>query len=340
MRMCCILRRPFTFDFVAYFEAWPITSTQYTIRKLINFSRTMGMDTEVIEYPIEDDGQTNWLLSGDNLRAIANNISRELRSRQQPKGHIIVFANEKGGVGKSTLAFHCCVALAHAGQKVAALDLDSRQQSLARGLSNREGTARRLRTDLPQPKFVTLGQQTSANLTQEIARIGSDADYVIIDAPGHDTPLARRAIAVADTLVTPVNSSFVDLDLLGQFDPVTLKLNRFGNFSRLVQELREVRDYQNKPPVDWVVVQNRLQHIGSNNQLRVADALADLAPKAGFRMAHGLGERVAYRELFLLGLTLFDLKLIPELARMQPKAKSEIDTFIAELNLPLLQMAH
>jgi chromosome partitioning protein len=280
-------------------------------------------------------GHANWLLNDKPDGANAIFMAREDRALPRPKGHVIVFANEKGGVGKSTLAFHCCIALANAEKKVAAFDLDGRQQSLTRALSNREGTARRLKIKLPSPNFVTISQQTTANLSHEIARIGSQADYIVIDAPGHDTPLARRAIAIAETLVTPINSSFVDLDLLGQFDPITLKLKRFGSFARLVQELREVRDYQNRPPIDWIVVQNRLQHLGTHNHSRMKQALDDLGPKAGFRLASGLGERVAYRELFLLGLTLLDLKFIPDFTRAQPKAKSEIEALVRALRLPV-----
>lgn len=169
------------------------------------------------------------------------------------------------------------------------------------------------------------------------ARIGWDADYILIDAPGHDSPMARLAIAMADTLVTPVNGSFVDLDLLGQFDPVSMKLKRFGNFSKLVQEMREVRDYQGNPPVDWVVAQNRQRKSGTANQSRVKQALNELAPKAGFRLVDGLGERVAYRELFLLGMTVSDLKYIPDFARSQPAAKAELEKMIAGLRLPVME---
>jgi chromosome partitioning protein len=260
-------------------------------------------------------------------------ISRDLNSRAEVNARVITFANEKGGVGKSTIAFHCCIALCNAGYRVAVVDLDHRQQSMARAPENREGTGRRLKIELPSPKHTVLTQQSGAALSQEIARIGWDADFVLIDVAGHDSPVGRHAIAMADTLVTPVNSSFVDIDLLGQFDPITMQLKRYGSFARLVQELREVRDHRGKPPVDWVVVQNRLRRLGSHNEQRVGEALTDLSTKAGFRLVHGLGERVAYRELFLLGLTVFDLKHIPEFARAQPAAKTEIGELITELRL-------
>lgn len=285
--------------------------------------------------------EPSWLLADEPLAPsgdCALVMSRELKARPQSRGHVTVFANEKGGVGKSTFAFHTCMALCNAGFKVAAIDLDHRQQTLTRALENREGTARRLKIELPRPKNVTLRHQTGASLNQEIARIGSDADYILIDAPGHDSPMARLAIAMADTLVTPVNGSFVDLDLLGQFDPVSMKLKRFGNFSKLVQEMREVRDYQGNPPVDWVVTQNRQRKSGTANQSRVKQALNELAPKAGFRLVDGLGERVAYRELFLLGMTVFDLKFIPDFARAQPEAKAELDKMVSALQLPVMEV--
>jgi chromosome partitioning protein len=262
-------------------------------------------------------------------------ISRELKGRPNIDAHVIVFANEKGGVGKSTAAFHTAIALCNAGNNVAAIDLDSRQQSLSRALENREGTGRRLKINLPQPRHATVNQPAPAMLAHEIARIGGGADFIVIDVAGHDSPLARRAIAMADTLVTPINNSFVDIDLLGRYDAVTHKLKSFGPFARLVQDLREVRDHSRQPPFDWIVMPNRTRHLPSHNQTRISNALTDLAPKAGFRIAAGLGERVAYRDLFLLGLTLLDLKFIPAFAKAAPVAKSEIAQMIAELKLPV-----
>ena len=58
--------------------------------------------------------------------------------------HFIVFANEKGGTGKSTTAVHTAIALAASGHRVAALDLDSRQRTMTRYLENRDATVRRL----------------------------------------------------------------------------------------------------------------------------------------------------------------------------------------------------
>ena len=166
-------------------------------------------------------------VDGEHPRVVVADIA----SRPKTSARIITVANEKGGVGKTTVAFHLAVALADTGHKVLAIDLDRRQQSLTRALTNRDGTAKRLGVCLPLPRHLLLQQPSGAQSCQEVARARWDCDYVVIDAAGHDSPIARRAIALADLLVSPVNSSFVDLDLLGRFHPVTNKLLGAGCFA-------------------------------------------------------------------------------------------------------------
>jgi chromosome partitioning protein len=261
-------------------------------------------------------------------------VVQDILSRPRPNGHVIVFANEKGGVGKSTLAFHCAVALCDAGARVAVIDLDRHQQTLASALANRDATARSLQVDLPRPRYAVLQQPSGAQLSQEIARIGNDCNFIVIDAAGQDSAIARRAIAFADTLVTPVNSSFVDVDLLGKLDPVTMHLREPGHFGRLVNELREERVRCGMEPLDWIVMKNRVRTAEVRQQIRIDQALERLAGRIGFRIGHGLVERVAYRELFLFGLTHLDLKRIPKLARMQARTGEEILRLVADLALP------
>ena len=254
-------------------------------------------------------------------------------ARPRPRAKVITVANEKGGVGKSTIAFHLAVALASRGFAVAAIDLDRRQQTFSRVLTNRAGTARRLGIGLPQPRHQLLGQHSGAMLCQEISRIGWDCDYVVIDAPGYDSGIARRAIAIADRVVTPVNSSFVDLDLLGRFHPVDNRLLGPGCFSEMLTELRAARIEAGHPDFDWLVLQNRKRGEASRNRELVDGALARMAKRFGFRLGAGLSERVAYRDLFQLGLTHFDLKLIPRFARRQSAATDEVLTLVEDLGL-------
>ena len=70
---------------------------------------------------------------------------------QSGSAHVVVLGNEKGGSGKSTTALHIAVALLKAGQRVASIDLDCRQQSFTRYVSNRQAWARRSGLDLELP---------------------------------------------------------------------------------------------------------------------------------------------------------------------------------------------
>src|SRR5438874_12272201 len=74
--------------------------------------------------------------------------------------HVIVLGNEKGGSGKSTTALHVAVALLQAGQRVATIDLDCRQQSFTRYITNRSAWARRtgLKLELPTHYCIKLGE--------------------------------------------------------------------------------------------------------------------------------------------------------------------------------------
>jgi chromosome partitioning protein len=260
-------------------------------------------------------------------------IVADVASRARPAARIIVVANEKGGVGKSTLAFHIAVALADCGHKVLAIDLDRRQQTLTRAFTSRDGTARRLGVRLPLPRHLLLQQQSGAMLCQEIARSGWDCDFVVIDAPGFDSAIARRAIALADLLVSPVNGSFVDLDLFARFDVAGRKFMGPGCFASTVAELRVARAKAGLPGLDWLVLQNRKRRDTSHNQGQVDAALGRIAPKLDFRLGRGLTERVAYRELFPLGLTHLDLHRIPALPRTSARASAEVLALLDDLKL-------
>ncbi len=259
---------------------------------------------------------------------------RLTRPTFQKKSHIIVFANEKGGVGKSTTAFHACVALCNANEKVAALDVDFRQLTLARALDAREASARHHGIKLPGPRQIILAQSTEAELQTKIRMAQIECSFIIIDVGGHDSPIARRAIAMADTIVTPVNDSFIDLDMLGHVDPMTGKLKTLGAFARLVAHLKEPGLAHRDQPLDWVVMQNRSRSLGTKNERKFVSALNEIAPVAGFRLIPGLRERVIYREHFPIGLTLFDLDQIPKLGRRQSAAREEISAMLKALKLP------
>ena len=248
--------------------------------------------------------------------------------------HFIVFANEKGGTGKSTTAVHTAVALAASGHRVGALDLDSRQRTMTRYLENRDATMRRLEKTLPQADYAVLEDQSEAALEAAIEALSANADVIVIDTPGRDDAIARAAILKADTLVTPMNDSFVDLDLIGQVHPENYKITRPSFYAELIWNSRTQRAKTTGKSVDWVVLRNRLQHIESHNLKRVGAALDELARRVGFRVIPGLGERVIYRELFPKGLTLLDLGQLGEVGIAHIAARQELREMIAGLAIP------
>ena len=248
--------------------------------------------------------------------------------------HFIVFANEKGGTGKSTTAVHTAVALAASGHRVGALDLDSRQRTLTRYLENRAATIRRLEAKLPQPVFEVLEDHSETGLSAAIERLSDEADVIVVDTPGRDDAVSRAAILRADTLVTPMNDSFVDLDLIGQVHPENYKITRPSFYAELIWNSRTERAKTTGKSVDWVVLRNRLQHVESHNLKRVGAALDELARRVGFRVIPGLGERVIYRELFPKGLTLLDLQQLGEVGIAHITARQELREMIAGLGIP------
>ncbi len=250
------------------------------------------------------------------------------------RAHHIVFANEKGGTGKSTTAVHIAIALVAQGRRVAAIDLDTRQRTFARYMENRAATTRRTGAELPTPRFEVFDPAKSGAIDRRLDALGEDAEFVIVDTPGRDDPYAVKAMQRADTLVTPINDSFIDLDLIGQVDPDTFKVKKPSFYAELVWETRKVRARADGGTVDWVVLRNRLQHLEARNMRRVAAAMEELAKRVGFRIITGLGERVIYRELFPKGLTLIDMGLIPDAGLSHVAARQELREMVSGLQLP------
>ncbi|MFN9499585.1 MAG: division plane positioning ATPase MipZ [Erythrobacteraceae bacterium] len=254
------------------------------------------------------------------------------------KAHRIVFANEKGGTGKSTTAVHVAVALAYLGARVGSLDLDPRQRTMHRYIENRLATLEKRRLTLPTPQCEVFRGETQEELLTAIRRLEATCDFLIIDNPGRDDPFARLAVENADTLVTPMNDSFVDFDLIGQVDAETFKVRKLSFFAELIWEARLKRSRMTiegqRPEMDWIVVRNRTGHVEARNMARLQKALTEMAKRVGFRVTPGLSERVIYRELFPSGLTLLDKGHLGELGTSHLVARQELRSLVKALNLP------
>ncbi|KAA5800968.1 AAA family ATPase [Alkalicaulis satelles] len=249
----------------------------------------------------------------------ADQIRTDDAARAAPQGaHVIVVGNEKGGAGKSTIAIHLAVALLRMGKRVGVIDLDLRQATLTRYLENRRRWAHKRQVSLPMPVERPVPASASRSLddveaeereawTAALAELSGACDFIIVDAPGGDTHYARLAHASADTIVTPVNDSFVDFALLADVDPDTFEVGRPSVYAAMVWESRKMKAKATRRTIDWVVMRNRVSMLDAHNKRRVWEGLKSLSERIGFRLAPGFSERVIYRELFPAGLTLIDL---------------------------------
>ena len=222
---------------------------------------------------------------------------------------VIVVGNEKGGSGKSTVAMHIAMALIKSGQSVATIDLDSRQKSFTHYIENRRAWAQHVGRDLEIPEHLCLDATNDDNgqaLTDAVDALAQSHSFIVIDTPGHDSNLTRRAHAMADTLITPLNDSFVDLDVLGTVDPETLGVTGTSHYAEMVDEARRQRQLLDHVTPDWIVLRNRLSTLGSRNKRLVGEGLQELSQRLNFRCIEGLAERVIFREFYPRGLTAVD----------------------------------
>jgi len=261
--------------------------------------------------------------------------------------HIIVVGNEKGGAGKSTVAMHVASALARLGHRTGCLDLDLRQKSLARYLENRRKYLAQEGLNLPTPAYAELpeidrtqvpeGENINDHrLSMAVAALEPDCDFIVIDCPGSHTRLSQVAHSLADTLVTPLNDSFVDFDLLARVDVDGETILGPSVYSEMVWSARQLRAKAGLPPIDWVVVRNRLGAQAMVNKQKMEAAVARLARRIGFRVAPGFNERVIFRELFPRGLTLLDLRDVgvTTLNISNVAARQELRELMKALKLP------
>ncbi len=245
----------------------------------------------------------------DRLQGLNRFVAEHGARTHRGPGRIIVVGNEKGGSGKSTLTIHLVVSLLKEGFDVATVDLDRRQGSLTRYLENRRTYAASSKTSLLHPSCHTVvdGHDDELWFSNMLMDLSRNRDFVVLDTPGHDQPLSRLAHLFADTVVTPINDSFLDLDVIARLDPETADYIGPSHYGQVILQAREERGSGTSLP-DWIVVRNRLSTVLARNKVDMAAAVDRLSQQMGFRVGPGLTERVIFRELFPFGLTLLDLR--------------------------------
>lgn len=286
-------------------------------------NRNSGSNTSIFNWERHDDGEHPAVVIDD------------VRRKPRPTAHVITFANETAGSGKTTLAFHCAVALANAGAKVLAIDLDGQKQSLSKALGAREVAARALGVALPNPKCGALHRPSAALIHQEIARLGTHCRFVIIDTPSRDTPSSRRAIAMADTLVTPVDSHSCDLKALATGEAARQPGTQPGHFGKTVGELHANLKERGFAMPDWMLVPTRAKAPKGSRAPHIRKPIREAAKLLNMRLSTALPQSAAYCDLFSYGLALNDLRRIPGFADHSLGQDRAIERLLAEMRLPL-----
>ena len=262
----------------------------------------------------------------------------------QGKPYVIVLGNEKGGTGKSTLSMHLIVHLLRLGFKVGSIDIDARQGTLSRYIENRHKFIELKGKPLPIPDHHSIlksnlpvipeAQKEEKEKFLSCLNSLNDKDFILIDTPGNDTFLSQLSHSYADTLITPLNDSFIDLDMLARINSETREISGPSTYAEMVWEQKKHKLLRDRAQFDWIVLRNRLSSIFAKNKEEMQFLLNKLSQRIGFRLASGFGERVIFRELFLQGLTLLDLQDVGiEMTLSHVAARQELRTLLEMINL-------
>ncbi len=257
--------------------------------------------------------------------------------------HIIIIGNEKGGAGKTTTSMHLITSLLHLGFKVTSMDVDCRQKSLSRYLENRAEYAKKKGLSLYLPKHFPIDENESqGKLNELIQNERNHCDFLVIDTPGSNTELSSFVHSMADTIITPINDSFLDLDVIAQIEADSLKILRPSFYAQAIWEQKMEKAKRNRGEINWLVIRNRVSSVDAKNKQKMFDVLKRLSARLGFKVEMGFNERVIYRELFLQGLTLLDVKpgitdITLNLSHIT--AKQELNNLLRNLNIDTLNKA-
>lgn len=259
------------------------------------------------------------------------------------QGRVLVVGNEKGGSGKSTAAIHLAIGLLHKNIPVATIDLDYPQGTFTRYIENRLAYIERTGKKLFVPEHHVIPPSTHSSVndikqderdryTSVLNDLKRRFAVVIVDTPGSASYMSRLAHERANIVVTPLNDSFIDLDVVAQVDMVHFSSLTPSHYADMVMKARTLRAKNNNGSLDWIVMRNRLSPLASRNKVQMAQILEMLGRRFGFCSIAGFSERVAFRELFLQGLTLLDTAESNKSASYLA-AKAEIDALLAAFNV-------
>jgi chromosome partitioning protein len=253
----------------------------------------------------------------------------------------IAIGNQKGGTGKSTTAVHLAVGLMARGHRVGCIDLDGEQGTFSHYLENRRAYVEKAEPNVPVPvcrrvepspaEHKETAQSEDRSRLNETFESFAGFDYVIVDTPGNKGRLSRLGHINADVLITPLNDSFLDIDVLADIDLDERQVLAPSAYAEMVMTQNRQRTDMGRRPIDWLVMRNRLAQLDTRNSRDMRRLLDRLSERMGFELLPGLSERMIFRELFYKGLTLLDLPELPDEARNHASrwnARQEIDRLV------------
>ena len=261
---------------------------------------------------------------------------------------VIVLGNEKGGSGKSTVAIHLAMGLAAAGLRVGTIDLDGRQGTLSHFMENRRTTNKsapaKAQLACPEHRQISLSRNAREddNADEKLAQLVTaletrgKCNVNIVDTPGSDSVLSRAAHICADILITPLNSSFLDLDALVKVDETASRITGPSAYSEMVLYMSEKRADLGVAPIDWLIITTRLPNVATRVHRSVMDILRQLSARLGFGILPPFHERVVFRGLFLEGRTVLDITDPGATARPPRNAASARDEIEALVDVILV----
>lgn len=278
------------------------------------------------------------------LDCLSNLLEIIMKSVANKKPYIFVLGNEKGGVGKTTCAMLLITVLLSYNYNVVSIDTDIRQGSLSNYIKNREiYNLEHPGEEVLMPNHFHINNINSSVTDKELFnqifdKVGPLVDYFVIDTPGSSTTLSNIVHSFADTVITPINDSFIDLDVIAKINHKNFDLIEPSIYSQMLWQQKIERATRDRGSINWFVLTNRLGQLHSRNKADVYNTLNKLCKRIPFKIISGFSERVIFRELFLRGLTLVDLldtfkKLGIKLNISHIAARSELRNFISDLGI-------
>lgn len=273
------------------------------------------------------------------------------QSKENERGRVLVFGNQKGGSGKSTMAMHCAIGLMRLGFSVGTIDLDGEQASLSKYLKNRFEMMKKSGLELPMPEHIKLypskeksvvdaGLEEGYHLTEAISELQEKNDFVIIDTAGRLGYIYELAHSFADTVITPINDSFIDLDVIADVEADSYNKGAYrvkapSSYSAMVWKQRQNRMKRGQGPTQWVVLRNRIPKKLDQQNGHIEALLQQASKRFMFQLAPGFTERSVFRNMFVDGITLLDWQDIEgnELTLDIVQARYEVRSLLETIGL-------